>query len=277
MGDTGSMFLGFVLATTSLQTHQKSSTAVALLVPIVVLGLPIGDTLLSMTRRAIRGQRVFASDRGHIHHRLMALGLSHRETVLALYAVGAILAGVAVGLTRANAMQTLAYLAGVLLLAFLLLTVVGYVRIADARRVFVDRRRNLEMRGAVRDAEAKLRSAAWLADVWTVVKDAAPALGAGCVALTVVQTNGDTTRTEFSHGFEDAGPDVLRATYSLLGERPDDGGLELGWTDGRETVDRDTEIAVELLCEHVYAAVGRIEAARRAVAEGGGKVVNLRR
>jgi hypothetical protein len=143
--------------------------------------------------------------------------------------------------------------------------------------VFVDRKRNLEMRAAVRDAEARLRTAAWLADAWMAVRDAAPALGASCVALTVVQTNGDVTRTEFSHGFDEAGPDVMRARYSLLGERPDEGGLELGWTDGRDTVDRDTEIAVELLCEHVYAAVGRIEAARKAAAEPGGKVVNLRR
>jgi len=277
MGDTGSMFLGFVLATTSLHTHQKASTAVALLVPIVALALPIGDTLLSMARRVVRGQRVFSSDRGHIHHRLMALGLSHRATVLVLYGISAILAGIAVQMNRADAIQTLAYLAALVVLALLLLTFAGYIRLGDARKVLEDRKRNLEMRSSVRFASDRLRRAGDTLEVWQAVKEVAAVLGADSVALTVVERNGETKRTEYAVGFDEAGPDLLRARYSLLGERPDEGGLELGWTDGRETVDRDTEIAVELLCEHVYGALQRIEARRKAVHDGDRKVVNLRR
>jgi hypothetical protein len=63
MGDTGSMFLGYVLAVGSIQTSQKSSTAVAILIPIVTLGLPIADTLLAMIRRAVRHQPMFSADR----------------------------------------------------------------------------------------------------------------------------------------------------------------------------------------------------------------------
>ena len=59
MGDTGSMFLGFVLATTAMQTNQKSSTAVAVLIPGIALGLPIMDTLLAIGRRALRGRPLF--------------------------------------------------------------------------------------------------------------------------------------------------------------------------------------------------------------------------
>jgi hypothetical protein len=191
-------------------------------------------------------------------------------------AVCVILAGVAVGLTRASALQTLAYLSGVLALAFLLLTVVGYIKLGEAGKILHDRKRNLAMRAAVRAAEARLHSASWLADVWLAVKDVAPAFGASCASLTVVARNGETTRTEFTSGIDEAASDILRARYSLLGERPDEGGLEFGWSDGRGTVDRDTEIAVELLCEHLYAALQRIEVARRGTAEGG-KVVNLRR
>jgi len=86
MGDTGSMFLGYVLATSALAAGQKSSPTVAMLVPIVGLGLPIVDTLGSMLRRARRGRPMFSADREHIHHRLLAAGLSHRQTVLLLYA-----------------------------------------------------------------------------------------------------------------------------------------------------------------------------------------------
>ena len=73
MGDTGSMFLGFVLATTAMQTNQKSSTAVAVLIPAIALGLPIMDTLLAIGRRALRGRPLFQPDKEHIHHKLMDL------------------------------------------------------------------------------------------------------------------------------------------------------------------------------------------------------------
>ena len=76
MGDTGSMFIGCVLAVGSIQTSQKSSTAVAILIPIVALGLPIADTLLAMIRRAVRA---------HIHRKLMDLGLTQKQAVFILY------------------------------------------------------------------------------------------------------------------------------------------------------------------------------------------------
>jgi UDP-GlcNAc:undecaprenyl-phosphate GlcNAc-1-phosphate transferase len=95
MVDSGSLFVGFVLASTALETRHRSTTAVALLVPIVALALPIGHTLLALTRRMVRGQPVFSSDRGRLHHRFMDRGLSHRATVLALYAIACVLAGVA--------------------------------------------------------------------------------------------------------------------------------------------------------------------------------------
>ena len=74
MGDTGSMFLGYVLGVGAMRTSQKSSTAVAILVPIVALGLPIADTLLAMLRRALAGRPMFSADREHIHHRLLQKG-----------------------------------------------------------------------------------------------------------------------------------------------------------------------------------------------------------
>jgi hypothetical protein len=110
-----------------------------------------------------------------------------------------------------------------------------------------------------------------------VVQDVVPALGANCATLTIVARNGTVRTSEFSWGFDEAPESVLRARFSLLGERPDDGRLELGFTDGRRTVDRDTEIAVELLCEHVQAAVGRIAAKHEEEEPGGRKLLAFRR
>ena len=87
MGDSGSMFLGFMIATSSIRASQKASTAVAILIPIMVLAIPIADTSLAIVRRAIRGQGLFTGDREHIHHRLIDSGLSHRRAVLGLYSI----------------------------------------------------------------------------------------------------------------------------------------------------------------------------------------------
>ena len=123
MGDTGSMFLGFVLATSSIRTNQKASTTVAVLIPIITLGLPILDTLLAMSRRAVRGRPLFRADKEHIHHRLLGLGLTHRQTVLALYGMCLVLGGLAVVLTYTNsALITATLLSALAMVAVLLPT-----------------------------------------------------------------------------------------------------------------------------------------------------------
>ncbi len=277
MGDSGSLFVGFILATTALETHEKSTTAVALLVPLVALGLPIGDTLLAMTRRVVRGQPVFASDRGHIHHRLMARGLSHRATVLALYGISVVLGGVAVALFHSDAEQTLAYGGALVAVAVMLLVTAGYVRFDQTRQLLSDRKHNLAMRAAVRRAGEQLRGATEPDAIWRVVQATVTELQASCASLVLVARNGTVRTSEFSWGFDEAPSSVLRARFSLLGERPDDGRLELGFTDGRRTVDRDTEIAIELLCEHVHAACERIAAAHEVETTGSRKLLQFRR
>lgn len=90
LGDSGSMFLGFILASVSVWTQRKGATAVALIIPVMALGLPILDTVLSFVRRVARKQNPFQADREHVHHRLLALGLSHRNAVFTMYTVSAI-------------------------------------------------------------------------------------------------------------------------------------------------------------------------------------------
>jgi UDP-GlcNAc:undecaprenyl-phosphate GlcNAc-1-phosphate transferase len=100
MGDSGSYFLGFVLAAMSLAgSSQKASTAVSLLVPVLALGLPIVDTLFSMARRVLERRSIFSPDRGHIHHRLLEMGFTHRRAVLALYGVSIFFTVAAVGVS----------------------------------------------------------------------------------------------------------------------------------------------------------------------------------
>jgi UDP-GlcNAc:undecaprenyl-phosphate GlcNAc-1-phosphate transferase len=124
MGDSGSMFLGFTLAVISLQGTQKSTTAVAIFIPILFFGLPIADTLLALGRRLLgsggreqaRGYaRVFEADREHIHHKLIDLGFSHRSAVLTLYVVTLGLSCVAFAMTAVRS-ETVAFLLSAVLL-----------------------------------------------------------------------------------------------------------------------------------------------------------------
>lgn len=142
MGDTGSLFLGFLIAFISLCGAQKSSTAVALAVPVVILGLPILDAIFAVARRwssewthaksfserVFSWRRIFYPDLGHIHHRLLALGLTKPQAVVFLYlvALGFGLTGFA--LTAARYYQIaliLLYMAVVFFIAFRKFPVTG--------------------------------------------------------------------------------------------------------------------------------------------------------
>ncbi len=106
MGDSGSYFLGFILATTSLLgSMQPASTAVSLLVPILALGVPIFDTLFAMVRRFLERRPIFSPDRGHLHHRLLDMGITHRRAVLILYGISVIFTMAAIGVSLGKSWQ----------------------------------------------------------------------------------------------------------------------------------------------------------------------------
>ena len=89
LGDSGSLFTGYVLAALSLTSSIKAPTIVALAIPIVAFAVPVFDTFNTMIRRLVRGQSLFARDRDHVHHRLLDRGFNARQVVSIIYAVSA--------------------------------------------------------------------------------------------------------------------------------------------------------------------------------------------
>ena len=89
LGDCGSLLIGFLLSAIAIAGSQKSSTIVAVAIPIVSLGLPILEVTVAVIRRFLSRKQLFAPDREHIHHKLLGRGISHRQTVLVLYGVSA--------------------------------------------------------------------------------------------------------------------------------------------------------------------------------------------
>lgn len=108
MGDAGSLLLGFLLASTALLSSTKAPALLALLIPLLALGLPIFDTVFAFLRRAVQGKHPFRGDRRHLHHRFVQLGFSERRTVLTFYYITAYFGVTAYVLQRLEARSTLA-------------------------------------------------------------------------------------------------------------------------------------------------------------------------
>lgn len=91
MGDTGSLFLGFILAAISIEGALKSATVVTLFIPVIILGIPIFDTTFAIVRRVASGKSISEGDKGHLHHRLLSIGMCHKDAVLSLYFLASLL------------------------------------------------------------------------------------------------------------------------------------------------------------------------------------------
>lgn len=257
MGDTGSMFLGFVLGAISIKSSQKSGTAVALLVPVLALGLPIMDTLLAIGRRTLRGRGMFSADKEHIHHRMMSrLSLSHRKAVLALYGVSSLFALLSLGLAYASNMQAGILLVCVAGLVFLFVRALGYLNWRASRELAMDRERNLRLRGLVKASSDKLRAAKGLNDVHNALIPVAEGLIAGRFELAITGRPGPATLV-VGESTIDESMALMLVVHAKLGGSPV-GKLSVGWADGRAEVDRDEERAVELLAGVIAETIARL-------------------
>ncbi len=102
MGDVGSNFLGFTLSIVSILGFAKGYTIIAIIVPILALGVPLFDTIFAMVRRFVKGQPMLKPDGAHIHHRLLKMGLTQRQAVLLLYTITSVLCIISVVLISAD-------------------------------------------------------------------------------------------------------------------------------------------------------------------------------
>lgn len=120
MGDTGSTFLGFMLATLSIQGVFKSYAVISFAVPLLILGLPLFDASFAMIRRIMRGESPMKADRGHLHHRLVDMGFSQKQTVFILYAISGVLGITAVLLAESGVLRAL-----LVVIAMIILLLIG--------------------------------------------------------------------------------------------------------------------------------------------------------
>jgi UDP-GlcNAc:undecaprenyl-phosphate GlcNAc-1-phosphate transferase len=113
MGDTGSTFLGFILATMSIQGLFKLYAIISFAVPFLILGIPIFDICFAVVRRLARGQNPMTADREHVHHRLIDMGFDQKQSVMITYMLSALLGLAAVVLTGSGEVKALLLLGSI--------------------------------------------------------------------------------------------------------------------------------------------------------------------
>ena len=218
LGDSGSMFSGFIIAASSVLCSMKSQTFVALALPALALGVPIFDTLFSMLRRFLARRSIFAPDCSHFHHRLLRLGFRQRHAVIVIYLVTLTITGLGMFMMLTEGGAATVIFGCALVLLLVLFRVVGSVRFRDTvaglrRRLRLSRQTHAEMRTfenlQLRFEEAT-RPSDWRANYWwQAVCMAAAQLDFAWLCLTVTDQDGNTHSSTWRR--PDTPPNLTRA------------------------------------------------------------------
>jgi len=192
LGDSGSLFIGFMLAAMALIGSQKASTMVAVAIPVLSLGLPILDVVLAVVRRFLAAKPLFEGDKHHIHHKLLARGMSQRNAVLTLYVVTAGFGFVSLVLLQQR--KSIALVLAALGIAIALgVHQLRYQEFAELLSTFqraTRRRQILANHVAIRNAADKLRECQNLGSICQILRETFEPIGFEAVRLRKLGSNG---------------------------------------------------------------------------------------
>jgi UDP-GlcNAc:undecaprenyl-phosphate GlcNAc-1-phosphate transferase len=177
LGDSGSLFVGFLLGCFGLLWSQKSATVLGLTAPLMVFAIPLLDTSLSIVRRFLRNEPIFSADRGHIHHRLLDRGLTPRRVVLLLYACCALGALCSVGVANSHTSEAALVAFGVLI--WMGVNYLGYAEFGIVAGLFHPRNFSPVVAAKMRliVLEQTLAAATTAEECWVAVRAASEDLG----------------------------------------------------------------------------------------------------
>jgi UDP-GlcNAc:undecaprenyl-phosphate GlcNAc-1-phosphate transferase len=201
LGDCGSLLIGFLLGCYGVLWSEKAATVLAMTAPLMALAIPLLDTALSIARRFLKGRPIFQADRGHIHHRLLARGLTPRRAVILLY----IMCGIGATFSLLQC-QADGRFGGLIIGVFCGAAWIGihqldYVEFSVAGRMILPNtfRHVLSAQISIRQFEDLLKAARTMDECWDALEQASRELGFGRVQL---HCNGETWRAWFG----DLGP-----------------------------------------------------------------------
>lgn len=265
LGDSGSLLIGFLLATLAVQGIQKASMAVAVAIPLLAFGVPVVDTGLALARRFLSKRPLFQGDREHIHHKLLARGWSQRRVALVLYGVSALLGLQALLFTQ---MSSLGRMTGLWLLIVGVAIIFGVDRLhyheleeirAGLRRSLslAERRVRLANNIRIRRASAALTKAGSLQDLFAAVRDMLELSGFLCATVQLERRDANNKCI------------LLREREARLmdGAEVRDGGIfwvwERGGTKAAEVINSGRFQSLRLSLSTARAPVGHVNLYRR--------------
>ena len=260
MGDCGSMFLGFTIASCSVLCFSQSSALVGLALPVAVLGVPIFDTLFSMLRRFLERRSIFSADRGHFHHRLIDLGLTQSQAVIAIYGVTLLNAGLGMFMVVTPRIYVPIIFFCSLVLLLLVFHIVGSIRLEQIKPAMQKRykiiHREREERKSFEEAALYFRRAETFDQWWQAISMAAGKMEFWTVDLPLVNRDGTSRALNWSyngHG-PDPGPEGLIQVHVPVRDRRSGSSLylkiELYKNGSLESAGRRVALFTRLIDEH---------------------------
>jgi UDP-GlcNAc:undecaprenyl-phosphate GlcNAc-1-phosphate transferase len=260
MGDSGSYVLGYVLGTSVIVgSSQKASTAVALLVPCLAMGVPIFDTLFSMVRRYLERRPIFSPDRGHIHHRLLDMGLTHRRAVLTLYAASAVFSVAAIAASFGKAWQVGVALAVSSVVLFALVRAAGYVEYLRHGLWRLGRTSNTRVeviRKALPEFAERLGGVSEESEVRALLESLRGAIAFERVAL--VERSAVSPSSQRSRTGVGRDADVLEASFPLGAPAQANADLLFAWPATEGATTPAVEVLLEVLTDFVERTLVRV-------------------
>jgi UDP-GlcNAc:undecaprenyl-phosphate GlcNAc-1-phosphate transferase len=173
LGDSGSLFIGFLVSALGLASGQASPTLIAAAMPVVACGLPILETGLSVVRRFMNDKPLFTADREHIHHKLLAMGLSQRQVATMLYAVSALFAAISLLLLGGGSKSVTLALGIVGTAVWIALQRVGYLEMSELQRIAqrtIDQKRIMANNLSIRRACESLKGCTSLSEMCLILE-----------------------------------------------------------------------------------------------------------
>jgi UDP-GlcNAc:undecaprenyl-phosphate GlcNAc-1-phosphate transferase len=187
MGDSGSLFLGFVISASSVLCAAKSAALVGLTLPALALGIPIFDTLFSILRRFLERRSLFAPDRSHFHHHLLDLGLQQRHAVIMIYLATGVAGSLGLFMLARNDLGSVAIFVCLMFLIVLLFRVTGVVRLKEVvlrlRQKHVHSRRERRERRTFEQLQLEFRQVDSEPEKWQAIREAARRLDLAWVSV----------------------------------------------------------------------------------------------
>ncbi|MBN2183172.1 MAG: undecaprenyl/decaprenyl-phosphate alpha-N-acetylglucosaminyl 1-phosphate transferase [Sedimentisphaerales bacterium] len=265
MGDSGSLFLGFTIATSSIFCASKTETLVGLALPVLALGIPVFDTFFSIMRRFLERRSLFSPDRSHFHHKLLALGLHQRHAVLIAYGLTLVTVGLGMFMLVTRNVQTIIVFICILLLLVLVFRAVGAIRFREIlaglkQKYEIARQTKLEIEN-FEQIELYFRNAQMFEQWWQAVCFAADKMGFVRSLLPLTNRDGTQRMLTWERSNGDFGiNDTLKSSLSLRDRRsgpPLNLEVQVNTNGSLESAGRRLTLFTRLLEEHSVTNLSR--------------------